>query len=69
VKQETKKEKRETWIYIATAILFVIGAISMLVYSFGGIGWLFPVGMVIAAIAGTMIVAMHVMQKRKAVSK
>jgi len=59
----------QMWMYLISGALFVTGAIMMLVYSFGGVPALFPVGLIIGAVAAAMLVTMHVVQKRGSAGK
>ena len=62
-------ETTQKWAYISAAIVFVIGAIIMLVYSFGGIAVLFPIGMVLAGLAGITLIVLQIIHRRSQTPK
>jgi len=58
------KKETQTLLFAIAGALFVLGAILMLIYSFGGVDWLFPVGMTIAVIASIMLITVWVMHRK-----
>jgi Ca2+/Na+ antiporter len=58
------KFDREMIFHLVTSALFLIGAVFMLIYTFGEVEWCFWVGLSIAAAAVVVYVVMIIGQKK-----
>ena len=52
----TNKYSRDQWIIIAAALVFLTGAVFMLLYVFAAIQWAFIVGLSLALLASALMV-------------
>ena len=62
-KKFTNPYSTDQWFVIAAAIVFLIGAIFMLINTFGGIEWAFFVGIAAIVIASGLMIASHFLFK------